>query len=359
MNIENKMIGGNITETKQEDRSGVPIGFISGYIATWDIDRGDDKFTKGAFLDSIKEHATKKRQIRFKDHHGRTIGGFPFEGVKEDDRGLFGTAEVNLDVQQGREAFSLAKQGVLTDFSIGFSAVDWEIKDDLRIINKAIVWEGSIVDEPMNVAANITEVKSVVPYQDLPLADRDRRWDASAAKKRVRAWAGADDGLDTAAIQRKYRRAFLWYDQEEPENFGSYKMPIADVIDGTLTAVPRGIFAAAVVLRGGRGGVDIPSTDKTKVINHLNRYYAKMDLPSPFKDESSFRIDDFKSLSDRELEEILNTGVYFSGKNAKVIISALKAAGLRDGDSDGHRDGDNWDCVITGLNELKKLMEDK
>ncbi len=168
MDIETKQFSGNIVETKEEVRNGVKVGLISGYIATWDIDRWNDQFVKGCFIDSIKEHKAKKRQIRFKDHHGRTVGGYPIEGVKEDERGLFGTAEVNLEVQQGREVFSLAKQGVLVDKSIGFSAIDWEIKDDIRIISKAIVWEGSIVDEPMNEKANITEVKNAIQKASSP-----------------------------------------------------------------------------------------------------------------------------------------------------------------------------------------------
>ena len=159
--IETKQLGGTITETKQEDRNGVPVGLISGYIATWDKDRGDDKFEKGAFTESIQDHMKRNnRPIRFKDNHNRTVGGFPISGVFEDDRGLFGTAEVNLDVQQGKELFALVKQGVISDFSIGFSAIDWEIKDGTRIIGKAIVWEGSAVDEPMNMAANIVDVKN-------------------------------------------------------------------------------------------------------------------------------------------------------------------------------------------------------
>ena len=159
-NMEVKQLSGTITETKQEDRNGVPVGLISGHIATWDKDRGDDRFEKGAFVESIQDHMKRNnRPIRFKDNHGRTVGGFPISGVFEDDRGLFGTAEVNLDVQQGKELFALVKQGVISDFSIGFSAIDWEIKEGVRIIGKAIIWEGSAVDEPMNIAANIIDVK--------------------------------------------------------------------------------------------------------------------------------------------------------------------------------------------------------
>lgn len=166
MKIEKRYNGGRVFEVKEETRNGVKIGIIEGYIATWDIDRGDyfgikDQFIKGAFLASIMEHKNKNRQIRFNDHHGRTVGGFPIDTVREDDKGLFGVGEVNLEVQQGREAYMLAKQGVLVDFSIGFSVEESTLdeQNDLRTITKATVWEGSIVSEPMNPAANVTAVK--------------------------------------------------------------------------------------------------------------------------------------------------------------------------------------------------------
>src|SRR5690348_18412515 len=91
---------------------------------------------------------------------------------------------------------------------------------------------------------------SVTSFQDLPLADRDREWDGDAAEKRVRSWAGADDGPN-----EKYRDAHVWYDAEKKDNFTAYKLLIADVVDGRLRAVPRGIMAAAAVMQGSRGGV--------------------------------------------------------------------------------------------------------
>ena len=166
--IEIKRIGGHIRETKILERNGVKVGIVEGYIATWDLDRGDwwgvkDQFLKGAFSKSLSDLRIRKRQVRLKDHHGRTVGGFPIETVKEDDTGLFGIGEINLEVQQGAEAYSLAKQGVLSDFSIGFSIDVYEMDEekDIRTIKEATVWEGSIVDEPMNPYANITSVKGI------------------------------------------------------------------------------------------------------------------------------------------------------------------------------------------------------
>ncbi len=119
---------------------------------------------------------------------------------------------------------------------------------------------------------------SVTKFQDLPLADRDRKWDGGAAEKRVRKWAGAED-----APNQKYRDAHVWYDGDKKDNFTAYKLLIADVVDGDLKAVPRGVMAAGAVMDGARGGIDLPKSDVDRVKNHLAKYYEKMDESPPWE----------------------------------------------------------------------------
>lgn len=118
---------------------------------------------------------------------------------------------------------------------------------------------------------------SVTAFGDFPLADRDREWDGDAAEKRVRAWAGAQDEPN-----REYRSAHVWYDQDKKQNFTAYKLLIADVIDDTLSAVPRAIMAAGAVMQGSRGGVDLPHPDIVRVKSHLAKYYKKMGETPPW-----------------------------------------------------------------------------
>jgi len=119
---------------------------------------------------------------------------------------------------------------------------------------------------------------TVVRYQDLPLGDRDKAWDGNAAEKRVRKWASAEGEPNTS-----YRDAHVWYDGSAPENFGSYKLLIADVVGGRLTAMPRGVMAAGAVMQGSRGGVDLPEDDVPRVRGHLARYYDKMGDDPPWE----------------------------------------------------------------------------
>lgn len=120
---------------------------------------------------------------------------------------------------------------------------------------------------------------SVVSYQDLPLADRKRRWNGSAANKRVRRWADAQEKPND-----RYRKAFVWYDGDAKDKFGSYKMQIADVVGGELKAVPRGVFIAAAVMQGSRGGIDLPKKDIGRVKSHLARYYRKLGETPPWEE---------------------------------------------------------------------------
>ena len=118
---------------------------------------------------------------------------------------------------------------------------------------------------------------AVTTFQDLPLADRDRPWDGDAADKRVRKWADATDEPDA-----QYRDAHVWYDADNKDEFGAYKLLIADVVDGRLKAVPRGVMAAGNVMQGSRGGVDLPKSDVPRVKSHLAKYYAKMGDTPPW-----------------------------------------------------------------------------
>lgn len=323
---EVKLHGGTVLSTKQIDTPEGRFGIVEGYIATWDVDRGDffglkDQFVRGAFLDSIADFIQRRRGVRFKDHHGRTVGVWKFDTLLEDDRGLFGRAEINLEVQQGNDVYVLIKQGALSDFSIGFTAQDFTIDDDLRTITKATIWEGSIVDEPRNPNAVVTDFKykAVVPFQDLPIADREHEWDAEIALERVKEFTESDQA--PSAI---YRRAFIWFDKSNDNVFSGYKFQVSDIINGRLTVIPNAVFAAAAAVKE---NASIPDSDRPGVIRHLERYYAKMDLPSPFEDDEDGKqfliTDDVRDISARDLEKTLRDTGRFSRNAAKALASRI------------------------------------
>lgn len=114
----------------------------------------------------------------------------------------------------------------------------------------------------------------------LPLADRGRAWDGSAAEANVKTWATDPKGnLDLG----KFGRAFLWH-APAPTEQGDFKLPFADVINGTLTAVPHGLMAAAGVMQGAMGGVKgMSDADRASVKGRIAGYYKSMGMPVPWK----------------------------------------------------------------------------
>jgi hypothetical protein len=132
--------------------------------------------------------------------------------------------------------------------------------------------------------------KGAVSFSATTTAPENRTWDAAAAKKRIAKWASSDGSGDKDKIDwAKYRKAFAWYDAENPENFGSYKLPHHDVIDGELSVVWNGVAGCMAACRGSRGGVDIPQADMPAVISHLTKHYKQFDKEPP----KAFDIDNY------------------------------------------------------------------
>jgi hypothetical protein len=144
--------------------------------------------------------------------------------------------------------------------------------------------------------------EKAVPPHETPKAPEDRPWDADAAERRIREWAGGPD--KDSVNWSKYRQAFAWYDAEDPENFGSYKLPHHDVIDGRLVVVWRGTAAAMAALLGARGGVDIPAADRRAVYRHLARHYRQFDKEPPEFREKTELLETENRILAEQLEQV-------------------------------------------------------
>lgn len=290
--MERKIISFKVDAIDEE------TGVITGYGATFS-DKPDsygDIIDKGAFTKTLKENSDSI--VSLFNHSIMDPIGLP--ELKQDSNGLLAKIHLVMDLQKARDTLALARAGVIKKMSIGYDTVKSEFIGGIRHLKEVKLYDVSPVIFAANPEARILSVKAATTFDDLPLADRDREWDASAAERRVRAWAGGEE-----VNWDKYRRAFMWYDSDDPELFGNYKLGFADVIDGKLTAIPRAIFAIAAVLKGGRGGVDIPDADRGKVITHVNKYYDKMDMESPLKGEDiEMEVKEGRVLSKNSLEKV-------------------------------------------------------
>lgn len=119
-----------------------------------------------------------------------------------------------------------------------------------------------------NCSLSSSDENATPPFQDYPMVDQV--WDGAAAVSRVRTFMGAEEKPNN-----RYRNAFFWYNNEESENFGAYKLPFADIVDGRLVANIRAVNAANAAMAGARGGVAIPAADRSRVQSHIDRYREK------------------------------------------------------------------------------------
>jgi len=385
-------------ESKQvNDIDGQKTGVLKGYFASFSRDRGDDIILPGAFRKTIQEHKRRSdRRVRVYFQHNPLIvlGGAPIDSVFEDDFGLFGTVELNLETQDGREKYSQALAGNINDFSIGFMPREVDFYEDangetVRKLLDIELFEVSLVTEPMNIDALVTQIKryqhllstgqgisnimaniknvdkkTVTAFEDYPLADRDREWDAEAANARWREFTNSSESPSDS-----YRRGFMWYNQQDADEYGAYKLQYVDVIDGVVVAVPRAIFAIAGALDGARGGVDLPGQDIAAVKNHVERYYEKMGLEAPFKNPmndandkkmlitNNMLFDD--SFGKRDFEKVLRDSGLFSKSASVTLASAL---GSIRADSNVHNVNDinaGHDVLCSQIQELTKLIKTK
>ena len=106
----------------------------------------------------------------------------------------------------------------------------------------------------------------------LPVATRAHAWDGDAARRRV------FDAFDTAAERG---RAFLWVDGDT-DTMGAYQLGYADLVDGELTIIPRGVSAARGALSGARGAdLNVPASVGARLEQIEAHVRAELDEDDP------------------------------------------------------------------------------
>lgn len=117
--------------------------------------------------------------------------------------------------------------------------------------------------------------------QALPKADMFLPWDGPAAEKRMKARASSDGSGDKDKMDwKKYADGFA-YVEPDPDGFGKFHLPFADVIDDKLKAVWRGVAAAGAAVQGARGA-ELSTEAKTTAKRKLGPYYTAFDRKPPW-----------------------------------------------------------------------------
>lgn len=108
-------------------------------------------------------------------------------------------------------------------------------------------------------------------WRKFPIADRDQGFNADQAIARIQQAA--------AGSVETFNQAFLWRsDTEPPNNKNSYRLPVADIINGRYTLIPHAVFTAAAILQGAHGGLVgvVGDEEKAKLRDVVSEIYTKL-----------------------------------------------------------------------------------
>lgn len=134
-------------------------GKFSGYGSVFGtVDSYNEVVDKGAFTETLKKDGLP---VLLWQHRSSEVIGV-YTKAHEDEHGLYVEGQLNLETQQGREAYALLKQGALNGLSIGFRTLIEEVNKETGVIHikKMRLYEVSIVTFPANEDATIGAVKS-------------------------------------------------------------------------------------------------------------------------------------------------------------------------------------------------------
>lgn len=197
MKKEYKTINFLTTETKEIEKDGVRYGIVKGLFSTYgNTDQVNDRVIPGAFTKSLIRYKEVGQQIPLLFWHKELIGGIAVEDVEDTPQGLMGEAKINLEVQRGRESYALAKQGVVSSFSIGYKTIFSEMKGRVRELKEVDLLEVSMVPNPANVKAIMTDIKS--------MKKKSKKLINSKAARQIKNQRDFEDFLrDSGAFTRK------------------------------------------------------------------------------------------------------------------------------------------------------------
>ncbi len=158
-------------------------------------DLGGDVVLPGAFTKSLK--ARQQPLVMLWQHNSDfPIGTFPV--TTEDSKGLYVEGKFVPQAEKAEGARALLKAGAISGMSIGHSIPKgggtFNEKDNVFVINRADLWEGSIVTFPMNPAATVDEVKSLIERGQRPTVRQFESFLRDAGFSRKEATAIVADG---------------------------------------------------------------------------------------------------------------------------------------------------------------------
>jgi outer membrane biosynthesis protein TonB len=220
---------------------------------------------------SVGVIVTEAEKSEEEDEYGKTI--FDISGVIPLEASVVG-------IPANQTAWT--RQAIKSLFERGALDLD-DTEVEARPWLKTVVQAKEAADAPYEELEIVG--RGAVGSHSTAKAPRARSWQSGPAVKRLRSWAGGPAKEDIN--WGKYKTGFTWFDAPNKEGFGAYKLPHHDIVNSSLVVVFRGAVAAAVVIQGGRGGVNIPEGDMGSVKAHIAKHYHQFDEKAPWEREKS------------------------------------------------------------------------
>jgi len=274
---------------REDGPNGRPRLRVRGWASTEGEDLDREFIHVGAFDDHLGDFL-RNPQMVWMHERGDTQG--LWETVRpETGKGYWVEGYmVHLGGEQDDRRFAMVEEGLVRGLSVGFNGSytpeygHWDMTDSDGYPTRDSRWhwtkgcrlmEVSLCNIPCNPGATIELAKAAglqitVPDlaraddhpDDLPIAPcLDQAWDAAAAGRRMAKWA-QDAGEDNFAKMQSLPHC-------------------ADVIDGEVRVVWRGVVQCMAGLFDGRRGMDVADADRPGIYRTLSRYYAKFGMTPP------------------------------------------------------------------------------
>jgi hypothetical protein len=162
------------------------------------VDVYGDTIAPGAYAKTI-DMANRTRPIRMRwNHYGPVIG--KWTEAYEDEKGLFVMGELTPGHSVAKDVYASLKHGSINGLSIGYRPIDFEEKENVRILKEIELVEISVVEDPADLGAMVGAIKSALDealtLKDIESLLRDAagfsRSDATALVSRIKSMARSE-----------------------------------------------------------------------------------------------------------------------------------------------------------------------
>jgi len=154
--MEHKLLTIDSTEVKFDPENGRKF---QGYASVFNgLDSYGDTIMPGAYSKTLEN---RRRPVRMRwNHFGPVIG--KWLTLQEDDRGLYVEGELTPGHSIASDVAASLMHKAIDGLSIGYMVNEEEMDGDVRVLKEIELVEISVVEEPADINATISNIKSAI-----------------------------------------------------------------------------------------------------------------------------------------------------------------------------------------------------